>query len=138
MKLSIFDVITQRYRAAHPHALALGGSDFVPDSFASHLTFELSEGEQNIQSQSSHRSGGIELLGDRYKRDTAGIESFHDLGKVRQAASEAIDFIDHSPKPTDAAALTSMPITGKFQRDPLHLIAHRQIRVANRGRRLLS
>src|ERR1039458_51852 len=88
-------VVTERYGPSHPHALALGGSDLVANPLTRYLAFELREGEQNIEGQPSHRSRGVELLGDGYHRDSACFQSFHDLGKVRKAASQAIDLIDH-------------------------------------------
>ena len=37
------NVIAQRRHAAHPHALALGGSDLVADALAGHLALELAK-----------------------------------------------------------------------------------------------
>src|SRR5271170_3719811 len=64
-QLSLVNVVSQRARASHPHSLALGAGDLVADALADHLTLELRERQQHVERQPSHRSGGIELLGDR-------------------------------------------------------------------------
>jgi hypothetical protein len=48
-QLSFLDVITERHRASHPHALALGGSNLVATPLSGHFLFELREGEKDIQ-----------------------------------------------------------------------------------------
>ena len=63
-KPAIFDVITKRRDTTHPHAFSFGGGDFVANALASDLSLKLSERQQNVQHQSTHRSGGIELLSD--------------------------------------------------------------------------
>src|SRR6266404_2076241 len=64
-ELAVFDVVAQRQVAPHPHALALGRRDLVPDTLAGDLPLELGERQQHIQRQPSHRRSGVELLGDR-------------------------------------------------------------------------
>lgn len=90
----VLDVIAQRWHAAHPHAFALAGCDLVADAFARDLTFELREGQQDVQHQPSHGCRRVELLGDRYERDAVALEHFDHLGEVRQAAREAVDLVD--------------------------------------------
>src|SRR3984893_6178271 len=71
---SLRHIKTQWRHAAHPHALFLGGGDLVADPFASDFPLELGEGQKDIQRQPSHAGGGVELLGDRHKRDAAAVE----------------------------------------------------------------
>ena len=47
--LRSFDVVAERQRAAHPHALALGGRDLVADALARDLALELGEGQQHVE-----------------------------------------------------------------------------------------
>jgi hypothetical protein len=61
------EVIAQRNIASHPHAFLFRGGDFVADTLTGYLSLKLSEREQNIEGQSAHGSGGIELLGDETK-----------------------------------------------------------------------
>src|ERR1700730_6767213 len=44
----LFNVIAQRRRPSHPHALALGGGYLVPNTLARDLALELGKGEQDI------------------------------------------------------------------------------------------
>ena len=41
-----------------------------------------------------HRCGGVELLRDRDKGDAVAVENLDQLCEVRQAAREAVDFVD--------------------------------------------
>src|SRR3984893_4128198 len=84
---SLRHVITQGRHAAHPHALFLGGGDLVADSFAGDFPLELGEGKQDVQRQPSHAGGGVELLGDRHKRDAAAVKDVDELGKIGERAS---------------------------------------------------
>ena len=94
-QLAINYVVTQRGRTAHPHTLGFAGCDLVSDAFSRDLTFKLSKGQQNVERQPPHRSGRVELLGDRDERDVVPIEHLNQLRKVRQAAREAVDLVDH-------------------------------------------
>jgi hypothetical protein len=73
-ELAILDPVTQRYDSAYPYAPLLGGGDLVADSLARDLPFELGEGEQHVESQSSHSGRRIAGLGDRDERDATGVE----------------------------------------------------------------
>ena len=43
---------------------APGRGDLVADALAGDLAFELGEGQQDVQRQSTHRGGGVERLGE--------------------------------------------------------------------------
>jgi hypothetical protein len=73
----------------------LGGGDLVADALGGDLAFELGEGEEDIEGQSTHGRGGVELLGHRDEGDLMGIEDLDDLGEVGQRPGEAIDLVDH-------------------------------------------
>src|SRR5271154_1646667 len=94
-QLSLVNVVSQRARASHPHSLALGGRDLVADALADHLTLELRERQQHVESQSSHRGCGIELLGDRNERNPLFIKQLDHFGEVGQRAGEAVDLVDY-------------------------------------------
>src|ERR1035441_1381094 len=61
------------------HAFALRGGDLVPNSFSRDFPLELSKGEQYIQGQPPHETGGVELLGDGNEGDAVGIEGIEGL-----------------------------------------------------------
>jgi hypothetical protein len=46
-QLAVLRVIAERWLAAHPQALLLGGSDLVADPLAGDLALELCEGQQS-------------------------------------------------------------------------------------------
>src|SRR5262245_7183519 len=48
-ELPVLEVVTERQVAAHPHPLALGGSDLVADALPRHLALELGKREQHVQ-----------------------------------------------------------------------------------------
>src|SRR5580700_115330 len=79
--------------AAHPHALFLGGGDLVADAFAGDFPLELGERQEDIQRQPSHAGGGVELLGDRHKRDAAAVKDVDKLGKIGERARQPVDLI---------------------------------------------
>jgi len=81
---TLANLISQRRNPPHPHALALGGCNFVADTLSGDLPLELGEGEQHVQRQPAHRGGGVELLGHRHKRHPARIEHLDHLGEVGQ------------------------------------------------------
>jgi hypothetical protein len=60
--MAILQVIAERHTATHPHAFTLRGSYLVTDALAGHFPFKLREGEEHVQGQAAHGSGGIELL----------------------------------------------------------------------------
>ena len=66
----------------HPHSFAFRGSYLVSDSFARNLPLKLCEGQQHVQGQSSHRTGGIELLGNRDEGHLPGVQNFNDFREV--------------------------------------------------------
>ena len=72
---------------------ALRGRDLVPNPFPRDLPLELGEGEQNVQGQPPHGTGGVELLGDGNEGDAPGIQGLDDLGEVGQAAGQPIHLI---------------------------------------------
>ena len=89
-KRTVFERIipapTKEEGIRRPHTLLLRGGHFVPNSLSGQFPFALGEGEQDIQGQSAHRGGGVELLGDRHEADVMGIKHLDDLGKVGQRA----------------------------------------------------
>src|SRR6476620_3938159 len=68
-ELAVFDVVAERGLTAHPHALLLGGRDLVADALAGDLALELGKRQEDVERQASHRRRGVELLGDRHKRN---------------------------------------------------------------------
>ena len=93
---AIADVVAQWRYPAHPHSLALGGGDLVPDPLTRYFPLELRERKQDIQRESAHRSGRVELLRDCNKRNAARVEHLDHLGEVGKRAREAIDLVnDH-------------------------------------------
>ncbi len=73
----------------------LGRRDLVSDALGGDLSLELGKRQQDVQRQTSHRRGCVELLRHRYERDLVLIKEFDKLGKVGQRTSQAIDLIDH-------------------------------------------
>ena len=59
-------------------------------AFAGDFSFELGEGQQDVQHQAAHRGRRVELLGDRHERHTKAFEHFDHLGEVCEAACQAI------------------------------------------------
>ena len=57
-------------------------------------SFELSEGEQHVEGQSSHAGRRIEGLGDGNERDAVGVEELDQLGEVGQRSGQAVDLVD--------------------------------------------
>ena len=55
---------------------------------------ELGEGEQDVQGQTPHRGGGVELLGDGDKGDRFSIKNLHKPGKIRQRPGQPVDLVD--------------------------------------------
>jgi hypothetical protein len=80
----VFDVVAERGLTAHPNALLLGGRDLVADALAGDLAFELDKRQEDVERQAPHRRRGVELLGDRHKRNGMPVEDVDDLGEVRQ------------------------------------------------------
>src|SRR6516165_8460778 len=50
-ELAVFDVVAERGLTAHPHALLLGGGDFVTDALAGNLALELSKRQEDVERQ---------------------------------------------------------------------------------------
>src|ERR1035437_5938156 len=76
-----FGTVTWRH-PAHPHSLALGGGDLVPDPLARYLALELRERQQDVERKSAHRGRRVELLGACDKRNPACVEHLDHLGEV--------------------------------------------------------
>src|SRR5690606_23322874 len=74
LQAAVVRQVTQRWTAAHPHALRLGGCDLVADALPGHLTFELREGQEHVESEPAHAAGSIERLGDRDEGYAPAIE----------------------------------------------------------------
>ncbi len=118
-QLSVFHVITERWIAAHPHALLLGGGNLVADPLAGDLALELGKRQQHVQGQPAHRGGGVERLRHRNEGDAVGIEHFDDLGKVKQRASEPIDLINNDDVHLRFADIVQETLQGwSLQRSP--------------------
>lgn len=81
--------------APGPFPLAPRGGDLVPGPLGDDLPLELGEGEENVQGQAPHGTGGVELLGDGDEGDMVGVENLHDLGEIEQAPGEAVHLVDH-------------------------------------------
>src|SRR6185312_965756 len=81
-QLPILHVITKGGQTAHPHALLFGGRDLVANSFANHFPLELGKRQEDVQGESAHACGCIELLGYRDEGDAPSIKGVHDLGEV--------------------------------------------------------
>ena len=88
-------VVAQDRHAADPFAFSARGPHLVLGPLGDDLAFELGEGEQDVQGQSAHGVGGVELLGDRDEAHAVAIEDFHKAREVEQGAAEAVHFVDH-------------------------------------------
>ena len=93
-ELFVLHIVAQGRVAAHPHPLPLRGGDLVADAFARDLALELGEGEQDVQGQTPHRGGGVELLGDGDEGDRFSIKNLHKPGKIRQRPGQPVDLVD--------------------------------------------
>src|SRR4029077_11752245 len=94
-ELLVLGVIAERHRAAGPFALAAGGRDLVPHPLGRQFPLELGKRQENVEGESSHGGGGVELLGDGYERDRSGVKGLDQLGEVGKRAGEAVDLVDH-------------------------------------------
>src|SRR5262249_30527123 len=83
-QLAVTQIVSQGHTPAHPHALLLRGKNLVADAFSRHLPLKLSEGQKHVECESTHRRGGIELLGHGDETDPLLIEGFNDAGEVRK------------------------------------------------------
>ena len=92
--LAVLHLVAKGQGTADPKSLALGGGDLVADALGGDLPLELGKGQQHVERQPAHRCRGVELLGDRDKRDAMGIEQLDQLGEVGQRSREAIDLVD--------------------------------------------
>lgn len=63
--LSVPGVVAERRHAADPETFSLGGGDLVADALRGDLALELGKGQKDIERESPHQRGGVELLGDR-------------------------------------------------------------------------
>jgi hypothetical protein len=86
-RVRAIDIVPQNRNSAGPFPFTALGSDLVSDSFANDFSFELGEGQQDVQRQTSHRMVCIELLCDRDERDAVFIEGLHDSRKVQQRST---------------------------------------------------
>src|ERR1700730_7034938 len=96
MKLSVLVVVAEGNNTTHPHPLFLRGGDFISYPLSRDLPFKLSKGQQNIEGQTTHGRGGIELLCDRDKTYSLAVERLDDLCKVSKRASQTINLIDNN------------------------------------------
>jgi hypothetical protein len=78
--------IAEGDRTPDPNSLALGGSDLISHPLPDQFALELGKGQQHIERKPAHARTGVERLGDRYKRDTLGIEQLDQLGKISERA----------------------------------------------------
>src|SRR5580704_3544911 len=92
-KLARVEVISERHRPAHPHSFLLRRRNFVPNPLSCNLSFELCEGEQDVEGEPAHGRRCIELLCHRDEGNSFCVKGFHNLGEVRQAARETIYLI---------------------------------------------
>lgn len=83
-KLGVDHVVAEQRHAPDPLSLAAGGGDLIAGPLADHLTFELGKGQQYVEHQPSHRTGGVELLRHRNERDAMLFERLHYPGEVEQ------------------------------------------------------
>src|SRR5260370_22437258 len=72
--LAVLHLIAEGQGTADPETLPLGGGNLVPDPLGGDFPFELSKGQEHIESQPAHGGRGIELLGDGHKRYALRIE----------------------------------------------------------------
>jgi len=95
-QFSVFHVIAQGHRPAHPHAFFARGRNLVADALAGNLALELGKAEKDVQGQPPHRRRGIEGLCHGNKCHTVAVEHLDQLGKVHQRARQPVDFVDHN------------------------------------------
>ena len=117
-QLPVLHLVTERRQAAHPHTLLFGSCNLVADSFAGDFTLELGKRQEDVQGQSSHARGCVELLGYRNERDTLCVEGFHDLGEIEQRARQPVDFIDHHHVDLAGANISEEPLEGRALHRP--------------------
>ena len=113
------DLIAKRHRAAHPHSLALGGSNLVADALAGDLALELGEGQEHVEREASHAGGRVERLGDRDKAGTSCIEHLNNLCEVGHAAGQPVDLVDEDDIDLAGSHIGEQP----HQTGPLHVAA---------------
>ena len=82
-------------KQAQPFSFGSHRRDFVSNSLADDFTLELSERQQDVQRQPTHRMCRVELLSHRYELRAALVELSHHLGEVEQRTTQSIDFVDH-------------------------------------------
>ncbi len=88
------NVISQRRHASHPHALALGGSDLVPDALARDLAFELGERQQDIERSRPIEVVVLNCLVTATNEIPCASNSSTILAEVGQRAGQAIHLVD--------------------------------------------
>ena len=113
------DVVSQHGNAARPFSLAALGGDLVADAFADDLALELGERQQNVQRQSAHRVGRIELLRDRDERHAVVVERLHDPREVEKRTAQAIDLVDDHAVDFAGVNIGQQAIEGR----PIHAAA---------------
>ncbi len=91
---SLRQIIAERWTAAHPHPLLLGGGNLVADPLSRDFPFKLGKGEEHIERQPPHAGGGIEGLCDTHETDVILLEQFHHAGKIRERAGQPINLVD--------------------------------------------
>jgi tetratricopeptide (TPR) repeat protein len=93
--------------------------NLVTDTLDDDLTFELSERQQDVQGQPTHRVRRVKLLCDRDERHAVAIERLHDPGKVHERAAEAIHLVHDDAIDLAGGDVGQQPI----ERGPIHVSA---------------
>jgi hypothetical protein len=74
----------------------LEAATLSPNTLSRHLTLKLSEGQQHVQRESTHRRGCVELLGDRDKRHSLLVKGLNNPSEVGEGSGETVDLIHHN------------------------------------------
>jgi hypothetical protein len=64
-------------------------------AFTKQIALELGDRPHDVEQQFSARRGGVDVLGQTLESDARGLQPFHDLDQVRQAAGHQVEFVDH-------------------------------------------
>jgi hypothetical protein len=99
--------------AAHEDALHPAGLDLVADALRRHLAFELGERQQDVEGEPSHRSGGVEALGDGDEGDIVPVEYLDQLGEVHERARQAVYLVDHHHVNQAVLDIREEPLQGR-------------------------
>ena len=80
------------------------------DPLTGDLAFELGEGQEHVQGQSSHAGRRVERLGDRDERHLMRVEQLDQLGKVRERAGQPVDLVDNDDVNPSSANVIKEPL----------------------------